>query len=208
MGKFCIGNPNLGKYQPKKTYRLSMAKLIFNPDLERKIMNWFNHSNGFFIFIGKPGCGKTTLAIALGNYYLEMKKELQLQEFGLFKEEVAHYPHATFLPMWAFYNELKESYEKGGVWTEKEVKDKYLDADFLILDDLGSGMKSDWEVKCAFEVVDHRWSNGLKTLISSNLDLDEIKKVYGERFHSRLTDSKNLIHQDWQNDFRSGRKHA
>ncbi len=63
---------------------------------------------------------------------------------------------------------------------------KYENCALLVIDDLGAEYISSYSVSSISSLIDLRIVNGRKTIISTNLTLDKIKKTYGERTYSRL----------------------
>lgn len=63
---------------------------------------------------------------------------------------------------------------------------KYENCDLLIIDDLGAECISQYSVSAITSIIDLRIVNGKKTLISSNLNPNGLKKTYGERLFSRV----------------------
>ncbi len=63
---------------------------------------------------------------------------------------------------------------------------KYETCSLLIIDDLGAEYITQYSVSALTSLIDLRIVNGKKTIISSNLDHNGIKKTYGERLYSRM----------------------
>ena len=60
----------------------------------------------------------------------------------------------------------------------------------LILDDVGREYSTDWTLSILHELIDYRYSNAsLRTLITTNHSLAELRSIIGEPAVSRLTDS-------------------
>lgn len=71
----------------------------------------------------------------------------------------------------------------------------FLDVDLLLLDDLGSGLQSDWTVDNLHQLVDRRWSEQRPTIYTTNLGPDDLAKPksLGERLASRVFDSTRIV---------------
>jgi DNA replication protein DnaC len=70
--------------------------------------------------------------------------------------------------------------------------DRYLDADLLLLDDLGAGMSTPWMTDCVQRLVDRRWTRKLATIYTTNLPPDQLRAAVGDRVYSRLGDSTRI----------------
>ena len=68
----------------------------------------------------------------------------------------------------------------------------------LIIDDLGREYSTEWTLSILHEIIDYRYSNDLRTLITTNHSLDELKVIVGNPVVSRLVDSSsgNLVVMD------------
>lgn len=71
--------------------------------------------------------------------------------------------------------------------------DAYLAADLLVFDDLGAGKHSEYTTESAMRLVDHRWSNQLPTIYTTNLTPERLDAVVGERVTSRLSDATTIV---------------
>lgn len=78
---------------------------------------------------------------------------------------------------------------------DDHLMDRIMAARFLILDDLGVEIldHSGAFLWCLFEVINHRWSNRLPTVITSNLSPADFGPRYGHRVIDRLRDGSMCI---------------
>jgi len=56
----------------------------------------------------------------------------------------------------------------------------------LVLDDLGTERPSDVWLSLLDELIDRRYGDGQKTILTSNLDVEAFKSRYGERICDRI----------------------
>ncbi|MCD8109871.1 MAG: ATP-binding protein [Clostridiales bacterium] len=68
------------------------------------------------------------------------------------------------------------------------------DCDLLILDDLGTEMTNSFTASRLFVCLNERILHRKSTVISSNLDLQDIASIYSERIFSRITSHFLLLH--------------
>ncbi|MGW0837112.1 ATP-binding protein [Streptomyces prunicolor] len=73
-----------------------------------------------------------------------------------------------------------------GVDSETEFR-RYRDARLLLLDDLGADRKpTEFTEEINFRLINHRYEHHLPTLITSNIDAEELRARLGDRVTSRL----------------------
>jgi DNA replication protein DnaC len=64
----------------------------------------------------------------------------------------------------------------------------FLKAELILVDDLGTGKQTDWTGDSLYRLVDHRWSNQLPSLFTTNLTAAAFSAALGDRITSRLAD--------------------
>ena len=118
------------------------------------------------VFYGPTGLGKTFLSGAVAKELMDRGKTVvYLRAAKLFS--------------------VYEDY-KFGRNTDKNVIDNIYNTDLLIIDDLGTEVQDKKNLSFLFDVVNERTANGKKIIISTNLEISEITKLYSMRFTSRL----------------------
>ena len=91
-----------------------------------------------------------------------------------------------FISVPEFFVELKSTYNNPEL-DELVVLAKYAEAEFLVLDDLGSERSTDWVMSLLYLLINRRYENMLTTVITSNYDLDELgEKLDDWRIPSRI----------------------
>jgi DNA replication protein DnaC len=132
--------------------------------------------------MGNPGTGKTYLSASILNLLFEKK------------EEVFYTTHRRFI------EEIHKAIEEGK--TQHSVIDRLSYKKYLIFDDLGSSKCTEWQNEMVLELIDRRYSNENKTLITTNLNKKQISDILGERTASRIFDKKNETLEFWAKDQR------
>ena len=143
------------------------AKNNLNDALNLSI-NWAENPEGWLVFIGKPGCGKTHLAAAICNQLLENNKLV------------------CFAGVPDLLDELRSSYSEKNENNFDSFFKKIMNANLLVLDDLGAHQISPWVEEKLYQLFNFRYIRKLPTIItrnSDNVDLDI-------RIKSRLSDLK------------------
>lgn len=135
-------------------------------------------SEGVFLY-GPPGCGKTRLAAALVAYYFEAGKlrayRVGLAAFGLTKP-VKSFMRWEIVPELLMKFRLTYDREYGGK-TDLKMVDDLCECDLLVLDDYGAEKVSDWTNQMLYIIVAKRLDNLRPTIVTSNLDLEQINEV-------------------------------
>lgn len=72
--------------------------------------------------------------------------------------------------------------------TDDEVMDKFCQAPFLVLDDFGAERPTEWTLECLGKLVYTRNADVMDTLITSNLNLEEIGAAFNNRIMSRIAE--------------------
>jgi len=126
------------------------------------------HTDGLLI-TGQVGSGKTFLACCIANALLDAGKEV------------------LFLVVPDFLDRIRATYDGGrDEFTERDLLDTAREVPLLILDDLGAHQYTPWAQQKLYSVLNHRLNYTLPTVVTTNLDLEELNVHLGERTTSRL----------------------
>jgi DNA replication protein DnaC len=137
-------------------------------------------TEGIFL-TGSRGVGKTHLAVALMR---EMILSTQpVNHSGTYKVDIQKMP--LFISVPELLLEIRDTFD-GNEISEKAVIDKYSWIDMLILDDLGVEKTSDWVLQTLYTIMDRRYREELRTIITSNLSIEEIQEKLDDRIASRI----------------------
>lgn len=127
----------------------------------------FGLSSPSLILYGNTGLGKTHLSLAIANKAIEK----------------------GFNVLYGSAHNLLSEIEKehfGRLKTDDSPEENVLNADLLILDDLGAEFSTSFTVSMVYNIINTRILKGLPTIISTNLWYDEISDKYGNRVYSRI----------------------
>ncbi len=152
----------------------TLSKTRLSQFQQQQVFDWLKGDmKNNLVFLGSPGIGKTYLCAAIANYLSD-------------KGRCARYTNPR-----RFYEVLHTAIQKNQNQYE-EIR-KFSKEDILIFDDLGASSCSDWQVEVTFDLLDQRYSDNLPTIITSNLNFDEIHNVFGERLLRRLKNNQNTL---------------
>jgi DNA replication protein DnaC len=159
-----------------------LSKWMADRVIQNIVNSWIKDYKPFLVLMGNPGTGKTYLSASILNLLFEKK------------EEVFYTTHRRFI------EEIHKAIEEGK--TQHSVIDRLSYKKYLIFDDLGSSKCTEWQNEMVLELIDRRYSNENKTLITTNLNKKQISDILGERTASRIFDKKNETLEFWAKDQR------
>jgi DNA replication protein DnaC len=164
VGDWCLGNQYRNAH---------MARIEQDQETVAKMHAWTGNPKSICYFCGNVGTGKTYFAAAWYNLLKEQKKHVRI-----FTEQLL-FSHL----MSCMDHKIDPHFEMSRI----------CETDNFILDDMGGAKHSEWKEEMLLAFLNHRTSNDMPTLITSNLTHSDLKQKYHERFISRLYAKKNTI---------------
>ena len=128
---------------------------------------WLKSSDKPALFLsGDPGSGKTHFSYALLRGLIEQ---------------------GAFWVIFVKSGDLDTELLKAILEQQEEAKiQKYCEVPYLFIDDLGTERLSDRVIKQYYTIIDHRMNNLMSTVFTSNLNVEKVKEILGDRISSRL----------------------
>ncbi len=135
----------------------------------------------YFIF-GEAGTGKTLYSVAL------VREILRRNYLG------GRCLVARFITFDDILLEIRSSFNQDSVARERDIIDRYRQADWLILDDFGASKQSDWTYQVLYSIINYRYEYLKPVIITSNFSLPQLAEKLGDdRTVSRLLSMCNRI---------------
>jgi len=143
-----------------------------------------NITSELMVIMGEEcGSGKTHLACAA-------LRERYLKAFNQFKADMFV---NTSKMLFDAQNQMSQGREQTAIKGAIET-------DYLVLDDLGSESSSDYRENALYIIINERYANNKKTLVTTNLNMTQIDQRFGNRMASRLSSGiiVKLLNEDYR----------
>ena len=162
---------------PKQFIGKTFAEYEKTPDNSEalQIAKWYlaEKPKRSLYFYGAVGTGKTFLVSLIAQEFITAGKRVIFGDVPSLLQRIK----ATF----------------DGAGNAQDVLDSYYKCDLLILDDIGAGQITDWNIGIIYQIINSRYNDQKPILVTSNFDLDGLQKRLGrgdeltaERITSRL----------------------
>ena len=135
-----------------------------------KYARHFGDKSMNLLFIGAPGLGKTFLSACIARVVSDNGYSVV---YDMAAAIFTKFEDMKFL--------RTDNIDK----IRDETK-RYLECDLLIIDDLGTEMSTAFTISTLYEIINTRLLTGRKTVVNSNLTLNELNRRYSGQIMSRL----------------------
>jgi len=141
--------------------------------------------DGWVVFQGANGCGKTHLAASIGNYQIQQGRPV----FFKVVPDLLDHLRATFSP--------------DSKMSSDELFERVKNVPLLILDDFGEQAGTPWAQEKLYQLINHRYNDRLPMVITTCLSLEEIEP----RMLSRMVDPRiSVVFNIEAPDYRADRR--
>jgi len=125
---------------------------------------------------GSAGCGKTFLSSCIANALIEKNVQVVYKSAGRLFNEYLDYV-----------------FNRNNATEAKKEIERVLEAEALIIDDLGTEAVNQHTISYLFRIINERGIRGKRTIISTNLTPKDISATYTERISSRIFEQYVLM---------------
>ena len=136
--------------------------------------NFTTDSPGLFMY-GKTGLGKTHLSLAIANEVIDKGYDVYYGSIQSIMDKL-------------------ESEHFGRLPREDSIKEDILSCDLLIIDDLGTEFSTQYTDAELYNIINSRTLASLPTIISTNLEINDISERYTQRIASRIIGSSMAVY--------------
>ena len=150
------------------------AIMTRNFNLCKKYAEGFTVESGNLLFNGSTGLGKTMLSACIAT-------EVAEKGYSVAYETAAH-----------LFSKLEKDHFRPDEESAEAVK-KLQKCDLLILDDLGTELPGNFTVAALYTLLNDRLLAGKPMIISTNLNISEIRDRYSPQIASRLEGNFQLL---------------
>ena len=177
----------------KRRTDLSMEQQDNMDEAYRIAFDFAKNPEGWRVFMGETGSGKTHLASAIVNYRYEQGKP------------------ALFVVVPDFLDHLRSAFNPESKISYDQLFESVKTAPLLVLDDFGEQSTNPWVKEKLYQLINYRYNSRLPIVITTRLSLDEIMNEVDSSISSRLVDRKisvtfAVLAPDFRTDRKSGQK--
>jgi len=147
---------------------------------ERYVEDYLQETAGFsdtgLLFIGRPGVGKTHLAVAV------------------LRELIGRYRvRGLFVDFTSLIHQIQSTFDPSSAESKHDVLDPVMGAEVLVLDELGAQKPTAWVNDILYLVMNGRYTRRLPTIFTTNYRLETPSPPAGDRERPARRDDRGLL---------------
>lgn len=133
-----------------------------------RVIQWSKHGRGILVIHGGHGLGKSHLGV------------------GLIRNET----DALFITQGTFLKKLRDRYSNDRA---EDIVDRCQREKVLVIDEMQTPQGGKDEFPAVYEVFNYRYGEGLRTIITTNIEKGDIEESLGTRVADRLKDARQIV---------------
>jgi len=185
-----LRNMTFDKFDPKRA-NLPLEQQQNLEHAYRTALDFAKAPEGWLVFVGVTGCGKTLLAAAIANYRLQAGQP------------------ALFIVVPDFLDHLRSTFDPESRVSYDQLFESVKNAPLLILDDFGEQSTTPWAKEKLYQVINYRYNGRLSTGVTTRLSMNELDEPISSRLgHTNISMVWNITAPDYRTDATAGRKKA
>jgi DNA replication protein DnaC len=150
----------LSNFQTSSPAPAERTQLQGGRTLAEHYVEGFLQEGGFrqsgLLFVGPPGVGKTHLAV------------------GVLVELIERYRvRGRFAEFTSLIHQIQATFDPGSPESKREILDPLMNAELLVLDELGAQQMTPWVRDVLYLIINHRYTRQLPTIFTTNYLLAE-----------------------------------
>jgi len=155
----------------------------------REAREFAKSPDGWLVFQGVNGCGKTHLAAAIVNYRYQVNQP------------------ALFIVVPDFLDHLRSTFSPESRVSYDQFFESIKGTPLLVLDDYGEQTTTPWAQEKLYQVINHRYNARMPTVITTTCTTDEMDSPIRSRFiDPKISLIFNIIVPDYRSDQPSQRR--
>jgi len=131
------------------------------------------------VFSGKPGTGKSHLAIAIASAIMPERTAMYISAIDAVRM-------------------IRDTWRRNSEKSESQVLRALASVDLLILDEVGVQYGTESEQVSLFDIIDKRYRDQMPMILLTNLTASEMKDFLGDRSYDRLREGGKWVKFDWE----------
>lgn len=145
----------------------------------KRFVETSSKASGGLILLGQVGAGKTHVALAILNAFIERGST------------------GRYYTLSSLLRTIRESWKRSASVTETEILQKLWTVGLLVIDEIGVTKVQDAEYASLTDIVSGRYDRRLPTILISNLDLERFTAEVGDRVVDRLRQGGKVLLFGW-----------
>lgn len=133
----------------------------------QRVIQWKQHGRGILVIHGGHGLGKSHIGVAL----------------------IRDEPDALFITQGQFLKKLRDRYNNERA---TDIIERCQKVKVLVFDEIQSPQNGKDEFHAVYEVFNERYGQGLRTVMTTNIEKDDVERDLGTRVADRLKDARQI----------------